>query len=83
MYDAKITILRRSPVPVRVSNIEAEARVKELAESFLAAWGLPFPRTLQDTKESTFADRLAKAGEYQHHEDDFSIIVTRSDPQQT
>ena len=83
MYDARITILRRSPLPVHVSAIEAEARVKEIAESFLAAWGIPFPSTLQDTAGSTFADRLAKAGEYEHYEDDFSIIVTRSPSQET
>lgn len=56
-----------------------EAKAKELIENALAAWGIPFPATLRDSGQSTFADRLAATGRYLHAEGDASVIVKRSE----
>lgn len=57
---------------------DSEAKAKELIENALAAYGIPFPPSLRDSKQSTFADRLATTGSYFHAEADVSIIVKRA-----
>ena len=59
-------------------SASGEVKAKELIGNALAAWGIPLPRTLRDSGQSTFADRLAETGSYLHAEGDVSIIVKRS-----
>jgi hypothetical protein len=78
VYELEVTIRRQHANPFRVTQVADEARVKEIIESFLAAWGLPVPYTLRDTGLSRFADRLADAGSYEDGNGDHYIIVRRS-----
>ena len=55
-----------------------EVKAKELIENALAVFGIPFPLSLRDSKQSTFADRLVTTSSYFHAEADVSIIVKRS-----
>lgn len=73
-YDLEI-VIRRSAMPCRVPAIGAEERVREIVQSHLAAWGIRVPDSLRDNDESTFAERLAEAGEYRHDEQDYAIMV--------
>lgn len=79
MYELEVTIRRQHAAPFRVPEVSTEERVKEIIESFLAAWGLPAPASLRDTGLSLFADRLAEAGRYEDDDDDHYIIVRRTD----
>ncbi|MBR7830254.1 hypothetical protein KDK95_28385 [Actinospica sp. MGRD01-02] len=78
MYDLEIVIHRGGSQPFRRTSIPTESRVKELAESFLAAWGIRGPDSLRDSAESKFADRLAEIGEYRHDEADYAVVVKRA-----
>lgn len=76
MYDLEVVIRRR---PLHVPGIAAEERVKEIIESALAAWGIPFPYRLKGGgAERAFMDQLAETGEYRHTEAEYSIVVKRS-----
>ena len=79
MYDVEVVIRRQHANPFRVTGVAGEQRVKELIESFLAAWGLPVPYTLRDTGPSLFTDRLAQAGRYEDDDDEHRIVVRRTD----
>lgn len=46
-YDLEI-VIKRSAMPFRITDIKTETRVQEIAESLLAAWGIPFPDLLMD-----------------------------------
>ena len=79
MYDVEVVIRRQHANPFRVSEVAGEERVKEIIESFLAAWGLPVPYTLRDTGLSLFTGRLAQAGRYEDDDDNHRIVVRRTD----
>jgi hypothetical protein len=74
-YDLEIVIRRDSATPFRVPEIGEEARVQEIAHNYLAAWGIRVPDGLRDNGKSSFAERLAEAGEYRHDEQDYTVIV--------
>ena len=78
MYAVEIVIRRQHAQPFRVPEVASEERVKEIIESFLAAWGLPAPDSLRDTGLSLFAERLAATGRYDSSDDDHRIVVRRS-----
>lgn len=78
MYEVEIVIRRQHARPFRVPEVANEDRVKEIIESFLAAWGLPTPDSLRDTGISLFAERLAAIGRYDDVNDDHRIMVRRS-----
>jgi hypothetical protein len=80
VYDVEIVIKRQAALPFRVPEVASEERVKEIIESFLAAWGLPAPDSLRDTGVSLFADRLAEAGRYESSNDEHRIRVKRLAP---
>jgi hypothetical protein len=67
-YDLEILILGRAAMPFRVPEISAEERVREIVQSFLAAWGIPVPPSLRDNGKSTFAERLIEDGGFQYEE---------------
>ena len=78
MYDVEVVIKRQHALPFRVPGVADEERVKEIIESFMAAWGLAVPYSLRDTGVSMFADRLAEAGRYEDGNDDYHILVQRT-----
>ena len=78
MYEVEVLICRRDAHPFRVTGVEAETRVKEIIESFLAAWGIADPYSLRDNGLATFADRLAEAGKYEHDDEHCRIKAFRN-----
>lgn len=73
-------VIYRAAKPFRVTGIRDEARVKEIIESFLAAWGIPVPRPVWDNGLSTFAERLLDVGVFSHSErDNYEIVVKRAE----
>ncbi len=78
MYEVEITIRRQHALPFRVTEVDTAERVKEIIESFLAAWGLPVPYSLRDTGLSLFSDRLAEAGLYEDDSEEHYIVARRS-----
>jgi hypothetical protein len=79
VYEVEVTIRRQHALPFRVPDVTGEQRVKEIIESFLAAWNLSVPCTLRDTRLSLFADRLAEAGLYKDSDEEHHIVVRRTD----
>ena len=77
-YELEIMI-KRKVRPFRVTGVEAEVRVKEIVESFLAAWGIPAPESFRGAGKSTFAVRLAETGSYRHDEADYLVVAKRSE----
>lgn len=76
MYDVEVTIRRNRPLCV--PQVGSEQTVREIIESALAAWGIPFPASLRDSPDSAFTARLAATGSYRHAEGDASISVKRA-----
>ncbi len=74
-YNVEVVIRHNAAMPFRVSAVATEERVKEIVQSFLAAWGRPEPATLQDTGVSRFVDRLAEAGKYRSDTAEHLIVV--------
>jgi hypothetical protein len=76
-YDLEI-VIKRGAMPFRITGINTATRVKEITESFLAAWGIPLPDKLRRRGQPTIADSLAETGDYRHDEADYRIIAKRS-----
>jgi hypothetical protein len=74
MYDVEI-LIRRSAFPLRITRVCGEARVFEIIENALAAWGIPVPVSLRNVAE--FASLLAERGSYEGGADDAKLLVKR------
>lgn len=77
MFELEISLSRGSQ-PFRVTGVASAERVREIIESFLAAWGIPAPRSLDDTPTQTFAELIQETGEYRCDAQDYRIVAKLS-----
>jgi hypothetical protein len=77
MYDLEIVIGRDTP-PFHATGIATATRVNEIADDFLAAWGIPTADKLDGHGAPTLVDCLTETGKYQHENADYRIVAKRS-----